>query len=182
MIPQTGDPAKRRHTLHILAVSLQLIAVAFVYTDRGRRRVDRQPTADGLSRPVAHGCQAMKRSHLTRSPRRRPALLLAAARRAAVAWWAGQTAVVARCDGCCRELRWGEGYLLPARQMPEGWRWGRRTPVSGQADWLVCPACSGDCLGWAKRLRAAGYVRRASQRRGASPRRKRGRRGRLRSD
>lgn len=165
--------------LHILAVSLQVIAAATVYTHRGRRRVVRQPAADSLSRPGAHGCHAMDTSHLTRSPRRRPAVLLAAARRAAVTWWAGQAADLARCDGCCRELRWGEGYLLPARQIPEGWRWGRRTPVNGQADWLVCSSCSRDCLGLALRLRSAIRERRASRGRGASLRRKRGRRDRI---
>jgi len=161
--------------LHILAVSLQLIAAATVYT---------QCWATASCSPVdwmsyAHGCHAMDRSHLTRSPRSRLAALLAAARRAAVAWWAGQAADLARCDGCCRELRWGEGYLLPARQIPVGWRWGRRTPVNGQADWLVCASCSRDCLGLALRLCSAIRERWASRGRGSSLRRKRGRRGRI---
>lgn len=164
--------------LQFLAVSLQLIAVATVYT-QGWAMASCSPV-DWMS--YAHGCHAMDRSHLTRSPRSRLAALLAATRRAAVAWWADQAADLARCDCCCREMRWGEGYLLPARQIPEGWRWGRRTLVNGQADWLVCSSCSRGCLGLALHRRSAVWERRARRGRGASPRRKRGRRGRLRSD
>jgi hypothetical protein len=63
-------------------------------------------------------------SHVIRS-------FTAGARHTAVAWWAGQTAESARCDVCCRELRWGEGYLLPAGQIPERWRGGRRGLAAG---------------------------------------------------
>lgn len=48
------------------------------------------------------------------------------ARWAALAWWAAHRGESARCDGCCRPLCWGEGYLAPRR--------GRRR-------WLLCEAC-----------------------------------------
>ena len=63
------------------------------------------------------------------------------ARCQAVAWWSAQDREPARCDVCCTELPWGEGYLLQSWQVPDSWMADDLLSEDDQSAWLVCRAC-----------------------------------------
>ena len=86
------------------------------------------------------------RTRISCQPARRQQVDALEARRKAVAWWSAQDREPARCDVCCTELPWGEGYLLQSWQVPDSWMADDVWPEDDQSAWLVCRGCFQEML------------------------------------